>query len=239
MAAKRPDGRRADELRPVSFIRRYTRHAPGSVLVSMGETRVLCTATFEPEVPAWLKGGGQGWLTAEYGMLPSSTPERKRRPDGKPDSRSQEIRRLIGRALRAVCDLAALGELTVYIDCDVLQADGGTRTASINGAYVALADAVAAGRARGLFARNPLVGGVVAVSAGLVDGRVLLDLNYDEDRRAEADFNIVMTHAGQYVEVQGAAERAPFGGRELAQVLAVAKRGMVLLRKRQKESLAT
>ncbi|MCE9636715.1 MAG: ribonuclease PH [Planctomycetes bacterium] len=213
----RPDGRANDQLRPVRFLRGFTDVAEGSVLVEFGRTRVLCTASVTEGVPAWMAGRGKGWLTAEYSMLPSSTSPRKERDSGrgKVDGRSVEIQRLIGRALRAVVDLKALGERTLAIDCDVLQADGGTRTASITGAYVALADAVAKLRERGLLTVNPITSEIAAVSVGLLTGdggepEVRLDLPYAEDSRAAVDFNVVATGRGEIVEVQGTAERGSF-----------------------------
>jgi len=208
----RPDGRTAEELRSVSFERGFTRHAEGSVLVSFGDTRVLCTASVEEKVPPFLKGAGKGWVTAEYAMLPRSTHTRSPREAtrGKIGGRTHEIQRLIGRSLRAVTDLELLGERTIQIDCDVLQADGGTRTASITGAYVALIDAVSTLINAGLLACNPIREGVAAVSAGLIDGMALLDLNYQEDSRADVDMNFVITASGKFVEVQGTAEEAPF-----------------------------
>src|SRR5678816_936414 len=208
----RAGGRRADELRALTITRHYTKHAEGSVLIEAGETRVLCTASVEEAVPQFLKGKGQGWLTAEYGMLPRATNTRTRREaaEGRQSGRTQEIQRLIGRSLRAVVDLAALGERTIRIDCDVLQADGGTRCASITGAYVALADAIAWCRARRALAGEPLLDFVAAVSVGVIAGTPLLDLDYAEDSGCDTDMNVVMTAAGAFVEVQGTAEGAPF-----------------------------
>src|SRR5712671_6514629 len=235
----RADGRQPDELRPLAFRRRYTRQAPGSVLVRMGRTTVLCTCTIELAVPPFLVGAGKGWLTAEYGMLPGSTNTRKARDrGGKVDGRGVEIQRLIGRSLRAVVDLERLGERTLWIDCDVLEADGGTRTASINGAFVALVDALTS--RRDLFAaplREILRGSVAAVSVGLVfppalDGAPfpepleLLDLDYREDRDAEVDLNLVMTGAGQLVEVQAGGEEATFSFEQLGRLLDLGKRGI-------------
>jgi ribonuclease PH len=220
----RPPG----ELRPVRFHRGYTRHAEGSVLVEMGLTRVLCTASVEEKVPAFLKGKGSGWVTAEYGMLPRATHTRGSREAavGKQSGRTQEIQRLIGRSLRAITDLPALGERQVTIDCDVLQADGGTRCASITGAMVALADAVAGLRAKGLVARDPLRDFVAAVSVGIVAGAPLLDLDYAEDSACETDMNVVMTGAGRFVEIQGTAEGAPFTRAQMAEMLDLAGRGI-------------
>ncbi len=223
---KRIDGRRHNQLRPVKLIRHYTIYAPGSVLIDMGKTRVLCTASIEPAVPSWRMGSGKGWLTAEYGMLPSSTPQRKKRSEGKTDGRAQEIQRLVGRALRAVVDLDQLGENTIWIDCDVLQADGGTRTASITGAYVALVDAINFTLKEKIISQNPLIGAVAAVSAGIVEGRVLLDLNYDEDSTAEVDFNVVMTDKNQLIEVQGTGEHGTFSQPQLQDIINLTQKGI-------------
>ena len=208
----RHDGRACNDLRPVSFVRGYTRYAPGSVLVQFGHTRVLCTATVEEGIPRWLQGKGSGWVTAEYGMLPSATHSRCAREatKGRPTGRTMEIQRLIGRALRSVVDLTALGEISILVDCDVLQADGGTRTAAITGAYVALCDALASLRRQGRLAKDPLRDSVAAISVGLVDGLPCLDLNYEEDSAAEVDMNVVVTGSGLLVEVQGTAEKTPF-----------------------------
>lgn len=214
---KRADGRTPMDLRPVSFARGFTRYAEGSVLVSFGETKVLCNATVEESVPPFMRGEGRGWVTAEYSMLPRATHSRSPREStrGKVGGRTHEIQRLIGRSLRAVVDLDALGERSIQIDCDVLQADGGTRTASITGAYVALADAVAGLVNRGLLSTSPLKESVAAVSVGIVDGEPVLDLNYDEDFRASVDANFVITGSGRFVEVQGTAEEEPFTLAEL------------------------
>lgn len=213
----RLDGRRPDALRPIQFARNFTRYAEGSVLVSFGETRVLCNASVEERVPPFMRGEGRGWVTAEYAMLPRATHSRSPREatKGKIGGRTHEIQRLIGRSLRAVVDLEALGERTIQIDCDVLQADGGTRTASITGAYLALVDAVNGLIAKGLLSASPIRESVAAVSVGIVDGRPLLDLNYDEDFRAAVDMNFVITGSGLFVEVQGTAEEAPFSLAEL------------------------
>lgn len=215
--ATRRDGRRSGDLRPVTFQRGFTRYAEGSVLVSFGETRVLCTATVEEGVPGFMRGEGRGWITAEYSMLPRATHSRSAREStrGKVGGRTHEIQRLIGRSLRMAVDLERLGERTILLDCDVLQADGGTRTASITGAWVALADAVRGLREKGLLAGNPLRESVAAVSVGIVDGVPVLDLNYDEDFRAAVDMNFVITSAGRLVEVQGTAEEEPFTVAEL------------------------
>lgn len=227
----RPSGRGADELRPVTFTRRFTKHAEGSVLVEYGDTRVLCTASVEEIVPAFLRGKGQGWVTAEYGMLPRATHTRSPREaaKGKQSGRTQEIQRLIGRSLRAVVDLKALGERTVTIDCDVLQADGGTRTASITGGYVALAEACERLLGRRAIAANPIHGQVAAVSVGIVDGMPVLDLDYAEDSQAETDMNVVMNNGGGFVEVQGTAEGHAFRRHELDAMLNLAAAGTAQL----------
>jgi ribonuclease PH len=236
----RSGSRRADELRAVRMTRGYTRHAEGSVLVEMGETRVLCTASVEDGVPPFLKGKGQGWLTAEYGMLPRATNTRMKREaaDGKQSGRTQEIQRLIGRSLRAVTDLSALGERTLRIDCDVLQADGGTRCASITGACVAVADAIAWCRARGFIAGEPLREFVAAVSVGIVDGVALLDLDYAEDSNCYTDMNVVMTASGGFVELQGTAEGAPFSRTEMDALVRLAENGIRALVAAQRAALA-
>jgi ribonuclease PH len=224
----RSAGRRADQLRTVRFTRGFTKHAEGSVLVEMGETRVLCTVSVEEGVPAFLKGQGQGWLTAEYGMLPRSTNTRMKREaaDGRQSGRTQEIQRLIGRSLRAVTDLGALGERTLKIDCDVLQADGGTRCASITGASVAVADAVAWCRERGLVTGQPLREFVAAVSVGIVDGVPVLDLDYAEDSNCDTDMNVVMTAGGGFVELQGTAEGEPFSRGQMDELMLLAEGGI-------------
>jgi ribonuclease PH len=234
----RPSGRRPDQLREVALQRQFTRHAEGSVLVSFGDTRVLCTASVEERGPAWKKDGG--WVTAEYGMLPRATHERSRREaaTGKQSGRTQEIQRLIGRSLRAVVDLAALGNYTITVDCDVLQADGGTRTASITGGYVALVDAVRSMRERKLIKADPLHGQVAAVSVGIYRGAPVLDLDYAEDSDCECDMNIVMNEAGQFVEVQGTAEGHAFRREELDRLLDLAGSGIAELTRRQREALA-
>ncbi len=239
----RPDGRRPDELRPLTFRRRYTRMAPGSVLVRMGRTTVLCTCSIDLSVPPFLVGTGRGWLTAEYNMLPGSTSPRKARDrGGKVDGRSVEIQRLIGRSLRSVVDLAQLGERTLAIDCDVLEADGGTRTASINGAFLALVDALLVG-AKG--AANPplpapgavLRGSVAAVSVGLLNDTELLDLSYVEDREAEVDMNLVMTGDGRFIEVQGSGEEATFTRPQLDRMLKLGKLGIDAITELQRRTL--
>ena len=235
------DGRQPDALRPVSFVRDFTVLAPGSVLVSMGRTRVLCTASIEADVPRWLRGTGRGWVTAEYSLLPGASAERVAREAarGRQSGRTQEIQRLIGRSLRAVCDLPALGERQVVLDCDVLQADGGTRTASITGAYVALHDALERLVLAGSLPANPLREAVAAVSVGIVDGVPLLDLDYVEDAAAQVDMNVVMTAAGRFVEVQGTAERLAFSRDELDALLVLAERGIATLLTAQAGVLAT
>ncbi len=234
----RPDGRRTDELRPVTITRNFIRHAEGSVLIRVGETRVVCTASAEDRVPPFLRDTGQGWVTAEYGMLPRSTATRTPRESVAGRSgRSTEIQRLIGRSLRAVTDLAGLGERTITVDCDVLQADGGTRTAAITGAFVALADAAAQLRQRGLVTRSILREQVAATSVGLVEGEARLDLSYAEDAIAEVDMNVVMTGAGAFVEVQGTAEERPFGRAQLDALLDLAAQGIAHLLARQREAL--
>ncbi|HEX4245083.1 MAG TPA: ribonuclease PH [Acidimicrobiales bacterium] len=228
---KRGDGRATDELRSARFERDFTVFAPGSVLVSMGRTRVLCTASVEERVPPWMRGTGKGWVTAEYSLLPGSTGERVSREaaKGRQSGRTQEIQRLIGRSLRSVCDMVALGELQITVDCDVLQADGGTRTASICGAYVALHDALTRLVQKGTLRANPLTEAVAAVSVGVVDGVCLLDLPYEEDSRAEVDMNVVMTSSGRFVEVQGTAEGMPFTKGELDEMLSLAEHGIAQL----------
>jgi ribonuclease PH len=233
----RHDGRKNNELRKIEIIRHYTHSAPGSVLIRCGQTWVLCTATWEIGVPLWRKGSGSGWVTAEYDMLPGSTAQRRPRNRGKIDGRTQEIQRLIGRSLRSVTDLDALGENSILIDCDVIQADGGTRTASITGAYVALCDAVTHAMGNGLITASPVRQAVAAVSVGTVGGKVLLDLNYEEDVAAEVDMNIVMTSGGQFVEVQGTGEKATFTRKELDRLVNLASRGIKQLFSAQDASL--
>jgi ribonuclease PH len=237
----RADGRALDQLRPVSFARDFTVLAQGSVLVSMGRTKVLCTASLEERVPPWMRGSGRGWVTAEYSMLPGSSAERVARAAarGKQSGRTQEIQRLIGRSLRAVCDLVVLGERQITVDCDVLQADGGTRTASICGAYVALHDACSRLIQSGELTGHPLSDEVAAVSVGVVDAVAMLDLPYAEDSRAEVDMNVVMTGSGRFVEVQGTAEGAPFSRDELDSLLALAATGIAELVGEQRAVLAT
>ncbi len=237
----REGGRRSDALRPVVITRGFTKHAEGSVLIAQGETRVLCTASVEEGVPAFLKGRGEGWITAEYGMLPRSTHTRMRREaaEGKQSGRTQEIQRLIGRSLRAVVDRAALGERTLRIDCDVLQADGGTRCASITGACVAVADAILWGKTHKVLDRNPLHDFVAAVSVGIVGGVPMLDLDYAEDSACDTDMNIVMTARGGFVELQGTAEGAPFTRDQMDALVALGERGIRKLIAAQKAALKT
>jgi ribonuclease PH len=233
----RHDGRAADQLRPVIITRRFTRPPAGSVLIQAGRTTVLCTASIEKQVPPWMVGQGRGWVTAEYNMLPGSTSPRKKRDVGKTDGRTTEIQRLIGRSLRAVVDLGALGERTIAIDCDVLEADGGTRTASITGALVALVDAVASLPELPSPGVSPLRESVTAVSVGLVDGKPALDLDYVEDAAASVDMNVVMTGGGHFVEVQATGEEATFSEAELAALLALARQGIAELRDAQRLAL--
>src|SRR6188508_727443 len=235
----REDGRADDELRPVTITRNWLDHAAGSVLIEFGRTKVLCAASASEGVPRWRKGSGLGWVTAEYAMLPGSTNTRTDRESvrGRIGGRTHEISRLVGRSLRAIIDYKALGENTIVLDCDVLQADGGTRTAAITGAYVALADAVTHLRNNGALTGEPLVGSVAAVSVGIVDGSPRLDLHYDDDVRAETDMNVVMTGDGKFVEVQGTAEGAPFNRAELDALLALAEQGCTELTRLQTEAL--
>jgi ribonuclease PH len=240
MTFQRTQGREPDSLRPLRITRGFTRHAEGSVLIEFGETRVLCTASVEERVPPHKKGSGEGWVTAEYGMLPRATHTRSDREAarGKQSGRTQEIQRLIGRSLRAVFDLKRLGERTITLDCDVLQADGGTRTAAITGAFVAAQDAVNVLMARGLLSASPIVDAVAAVSVGVVEGTPLLDLEYIEDANCDTDMNVVMTGAGGFVEVQGTAEGAPFSRAEMDALLALAARGIAELVQAQSAALA-
>lgn len=236
----RPDGRKSDQLRPLKFQRRYTRQAPGSVLVRMGRTTVLCTCSVELKVPDFLVGRGKGWLTAEYGMLPGSTHTRKARDKGgKVDGRTVEIQRLIGRSLRSVVDLSKLGERTLWLDCDVLEADGGTRTASITGAFVALCDALAAFRKEIGPAANIVTDSVAAVSVGICEGDARLDLDYKEDVDAEVDMNLVMTGSGKFVEVQGTGEEATFTRQQLDQLLQLGEKGIRAITAAQKKALGS
>jgi ribonuclease PH len=237
----RPDGRAPDQLRPITIVRDWQKYAEGSALISFGDTKVLCSASVQQGVPKWRKGSGLGWVTAEYAMLPRATLTRNDRESvkGRVGGRTHEISRLIGRSLRAAIDLSALGENSISIDCDVLQADGGTRTAAITGAYVALADAVAwLDKQRALARPAPLINSIAAVSVGVIDGEPRLDLMYEEDVRAETDMNVVCTGAGEFVEVQGTAEGVPFRRDELDALLDLAVRGCVELTRLQQEALA-
>jgi len=241
-AVKRHDGRAPDELRKIKIERNFTKHAGGSVLISSGETRVLCTAILDKDLPPWLKAkgpGAGGWLTAEYGMLPSSTTTRKRRDSGKPDGRSVEIQRLIGRALRSCLDLKQMDGLSLFVDCDVLQADGGTRTAAITGAWVAIADAIAKAKKTGALPKDAkvLTSQLAAVSVGIVNGTPVLDLDYVEDVEAHVDMNVAMLSDDTFVEVQGTGEHATFSGKELQKMLALAISGIQKLHKAQRSAL--
>ncbi|MGM0593683.1 MAG: ribonuclease PH [Pseudomonadota bacterium] len=235
----RPSGRQPDELRPIRITRHYTMHAEGSVLVEFGDTKVLCNATVEERVPRFLKGKKQGWVTAEYGMLPRATGMRMGREAamGKQGGRTMEIQRLIGRSLRAVVDLTALGERSITVDCDVIQADGGTRTASITGAYVALMDAVAHLKAKKLIKKEPLHGQLASVSVGIFEGTAVLDLDYAEDANAETDMNVVMNDGGAFIEVQGTAEGHAFRREEMDAMLDLAEKGIAELIEHQREAL--
>jgi ribonuclease PH len=237
---ERSYGRGADGLRPTTIEPGFMRTATGSALISVGETRIICTASAQESVPRWMTGRGKGWVTAEYGMLPASTGERKQRDAtrGRQDGRTIEIQRLIGRSLRVVVDFQALGERTIYLDCDVLQADGGTRCASITGAYVALSLACARLQADGRLERTPLTGSVAAVSCGIIDGAALLDLDYSEDSTAEVDANVVMTDGGGLVEVQATAERTPLSRAHLDELLVLAAAGIERLRGAQEQAIA-
>lgn len=236
----RPSGRTPDQLRDVRITRRYTRHAEGSVLIEFGDTRVLCTATVDERVPPFLKGKGQGWITAEYGMLPRSTHERMQREAarGKQGGRTLEIQRLIGRALRSAVDLSRLGERSITLDCDVLQADGGTRTASITGGCVALADALSALQKKSLIIQSPLLGLVASVSVGLCGGLPVLDLDYAEDSTADTDMNIVMNDALEFIEIQGTAERGSFTSEQMSAMTGLARKGIGQLIDQQRRALA-
>jgi len=235
----RNDGRAPDQLRPVKITRAFTSATPGSVLYESGKTKVLATASIEERVPPWMQGRGNGWLTAEYAMLPGSTPDRKQRPatSGRVDGRTHEIQRLVGRSLRAVLDTQALGERTVWVDCDVLQADGGTRTASINGAYLAVVDALKKHKFSRPLSKWPLKEAVGAISVGVVGSTPCLDLDYIEDKDAAVDMNVVMTTSGRFVEVQGTGEGRPFEGDELAALLALAAKGIEAILHRAKAEL--
>lgn len=235
----RPSGRKPDQLRDIRITRNYTMHAEGSVLIEFGNTRVLCTASVEENVPRWLKGQGRGWVTAEYGMLPRSTTERMGREAarGKQGGRTMEIQRLIGRSLRAAIDLEALGEIMITLDCDVIQADGGTRTASISGAWVALHDAIRHLMKQGRLTGNPLLAPVASVSVGIFEGTPILDLDYAEDSSAETDMNVVMNAEGGFIEIQGTAEAAPFSHDEMIAMLGLAEKGISELLSHQKEAV--
>lgn len=222
----RIDGRNNDALRPVKITRNFIMHPAGSVLIEMGHTKVICTAMIEEKVPSFLKGAGSGWVTAEYGMIPGSTGQRKQRNTKGIDGRSQEIQRLIGRSLRAIVDLKKLGERTIWIDCDVIQADGGTRTASITGAYIALRDAIDKLIADGLLQASPLTTSVAAVSVGIVNDEILLDLCYEEDSSAHVDMNLIMTGEGEFIEVQGTGEEKPFSRAQLNALLEMGEHGI-------------
>jgi len=237
---QRPSGRAANQLRAVTIERRYTRHAEGSVLIAFGDTRVLCTASVEEKVPPFLRGKGEGWVTAEYGMLPRATKERTQREAarGGQGGRTMEIQRLIGRSLRACVDRAALGERTITLDCDVLQADGGTRTAAITGAYVALVDAVDALTKRGALKKKPILGAVAAISVGVYRGVPVLDLDYPEDSDCDTDMNVVMNDGGGFIELQGTAEGHAFRRDELDALLGLAQKGIGELLAHQREALA-
>jgi len=236
----RPSGRAIDELRNIVITRQYTKHAAGSTLIECGDTKVICTASIEERTPPWLKGKGSGWVTAEYGMLPGATNTRARREaaGGKQSGRTQEIQRLIGRSLRAAVDLNALGERSITVDCDVIQADGGTRTASITGAFVALSDAMQMLLDKGAIKKNPIHGMIAATSVGIYNGQAVLDLDYAEDSTAETDMNVVMNDAGGFIEIQGTAEGHAFRDDELASMLALARSGIATLIEKQNEALS-
>ena len=237
----RTDGRKPRQLRPLTITPGYLKTADGSVLIEVGDTKVICTAKLEERVPQFLRNSGKGWITAEYGMLPGSSQVRigREASRGKVGGRTHEIQRLVGRSLRAIADLKRLGEKTIWVDCDVIQADGGTRTASITGAYVALREAVAVWLAKGILAADPIKDSVAAVSVGIIDGKVFLDLSYEEDSRADVDMNFVMTGSGKFVEVQGTAESAPFTGKQMERMTEIAQEGIRELLKAQKKVLAS
>jgi ribonuclease PH len=237
----RTDGRKPRQLRPLTVTPGYLKTADGSVLIEVGDTRVICTAKLEDRTPQFLRNSGKGWITAEYGMLPGSSQVRigREASRGRIGGRTHEIQRLIGRSLRAVADLKVFGEKTVWIDCDVIQADGGTRTASITGAYVALREAVSRWLTKGVLTANPIKDSVAAVSVGIVEGKILLDLSYEEDSRAEVDMNFVMTGSGKFVEVQGTAENAPFSSKQMERMTEMAQEGIRELIKTQKRVLAS
>jgi ribonuclease PH len=236
----RSDGRKPQQLRLIKIAPNYLKTADGSVLIEMGDTKVICTAKLEDRVPPFLRNSGKGWITAEYGMLPGSSQARIGRESsrGKVGGRTHEIQRLIGRSLRAITDLTNLGERTVWIDCDVIQADGGTRTASITGAYVSLCEAIRSWQKRGIIAQEPIKDSVAAVSIGIVDGKILLDLCYEEDSKADVDMNFVMTGSGKFVEIQGTAESAPFTKKQMDKMSEIAQQGIKELLKAQKQALA-
>ena len=237
----RTDGRKPRQLRPLTITPGYLKTADGSVLIEVGDTKVICTAKLEDRVPQFMRNSGKGWITAEYGMLPGSSQVRigREASRGKVGGRTHEIQRLVGRSLRAIADLKRLGERTIWIDCDVIQADGGTRTASITGAYVALREAVAAWLTKGILVGDPIKDSVAAVSVGIIDGKVLLDLSYEEDSRADVDMNFVMTGSGKFVEVQGTAESAPFTGKQMERMTEIAQEGIRELLKAQKKVLSS
>ena len=237
----RTDGRKLAQLRPIKITPSYIKTADGSVLIEMGDTKVICTAKLEERVPPFLRNSGKGWITAEYGMLPGSSATRIGRESsrGKVGGRTHEIQRLIGRSLRAIADLRSLGERTIWIDCDVIQADGGTRTASITGAYVALTEAVRSWLSRGVISIDPIKDAVAAVSIGIVKGRILLDLCYEEDSKADVDMNFVMTGAGKFIEVQGTAEASPFTRRQMERMAEIAETGIKELLKTQKNVIGS
>jgi ribonuclease PH len=237
----RTDGRKPRQLRPLTITPGYLKTADGSVLIEMGDTKVICTAKLEERVPQFLRNSGKGWITAEYGMLPGSSQVRigREASRGKIGGRTHEIQRLVGRSLRAIADLRSLGEKTIWVDCDVIQADGGTRTASITGAYVALREAVSSWLTKGILSADPIKDSVAAVSVGIIDGKVLLDLSYEEDSRADVDMNFVMTGAGKFVEVQGTAESAPFTSKQMERMTEIAQDGIRELLKAQKKILAS
>ena len=237
----RTDGRKPRQLRPLTITPGYLKTADGSVLIEVGDTKVICTAKLEDRVPQFMRNSGKGWITAEYGMLPGSSQVRigREASRGKVGGRTHEIQRLVGRSLRAIADLKRLGEKTIWVDCDVIQADGGTRTASITGAYVALREAVATWLTKGILAADPIKDSVAAVSVGIIDGKVLLDLSYEEDSRADVDMNFVMTGSGKFVEVQGTAESAPFTGKQMERMTEIAQEGIRELLKAQKKILAS
>ena len=235
----RVDNRKSDELRPLIIKRHFTKYAPGSVLVETGNTKVICTASIEESVPPHVKNTGEGWITAEYSMLPSSTPTRAPREStkGKVSGRTHEIQRLIGRSMRSIIDLALLKERTIWIDCDVIQADGGTRTAAITGSYVALMDAIQLLKSKDMIKENPVLNSIAAVSVGIVNGVVLLDLCYAEDAAAQVDMNIVMTGDGKFIEIQGTGEEYTFNDNQLAEMLRMAKKGIIEITEIQKKAL--